>query len=302
MKKRIKWVVLLLALVIFASSAKVLATAPGLDRQPAEVLPSDGRAKVKIPEQATEIAPGIFQLQSIVLDDQVVEGYAFINYRKGFGKPSGCNNDGVCQGWEDASCGDCDAGGEPNPDDSKCYGFLARGAKWRALEPYIVNPSNNRGLGEAFVTGNLAMDIAKWESAAGVNILGDGSSTSDILVADLDSPDNQNEVYFADVDSPRAIAVTIIWGVFGGPPSQRRLVEWDQVYDDVDYDWSSSGEVGKMDFENIATHELGHSVSLDDLYEDRCSEQTMFGYADYGETKKRTLEAGDITGISKLYQ
>ena len=55
-----------------------------------------------------------------------------------------------------------------------------------------------------------------------------------------------------------------------------------------------------MDFENIATHELGHAVGLGDLYND-CTEETMYGYASYGETKKRTLEAGDITGIKKLY-
>lgn len=86
-------------------------------------------------------------------------------------------------------------------------------------------------------------------------------------------------------------------------------MEWDQIYDDADFDWSEDCTAEdctilgneKMDFENIATHELGHSVGLDDLYEDKCSEQTMYGYADDGETKKRNLEAGDITGIQKLY-
>jgi len=75
-----------------------------------------------------------------------------------------------------------------------------------------------------------------------------------------------------------------------------------QVYDDVDFDWSASGETGKMDFENIATHELGHSVGLGDLYQSACAEQTMYGYAGFGETKKQTLEAGDIAGAVKLYQ
>jgi hypothetical protein len=28
----------------------------------------------------------------------------------------------------------------------------------------------------------------------------------------------------------------------------------------------------------------------------------MYGYATEGETKKRTLEIGDITGIKKLYK
>ena len=57
-----------------------------------------------------------------------------------------------------------------------------------------------------------------------------------------------------------------------------------------------------MDFESIATHELGHSVGLDDLYTAECAEQTMYGYATEGETKKRSLEAGDIEGVGQLYK
>ncbi len=79
------------------------------------------------------------------------------------------------------------------------------------------------------------------------------------------------------------------------------MVEWDQVYDDVDFVWSSSGEAGTMDFENIATHELGHTFGLDDLFTDACSEETMFGFASLGETKKGSLEGGDVTGILELY-
>jgi len=93
--------------------------------------------------------------------------------------------------------------------------------------------------------------------------------------------------------------------VFRGRPSDRKLVEWDQIYDQVDFDWSLDCDAedcsNKMDFDNIATHEDGHSAGMGDLYEDQCSEQTMYGYASYGEVKKRTLELGDITGISDLY-
>ncbi len=56
-----------------------------------------------------------------------------------------------------------------------------------------------------------------------------------------------------------------------------------------------------MDFENIATHELGHSVGMGDLYTAECNQQTMYGYASNGETNKRTLESGDINGIRALY-
>ncbi|PJA83788.1 MAG: peptidase M10A and M12B matrixin and adamalysin, partial [Candidatus Nealsonbacteria bacterium CG_4_9_14_3_um_filter_37_29] len=55
------------------------------------------------------------------------------------------------------------------------------------------------------------------------------------------------------------------------------------------------------DLQNIATHELGHGVGLGDVYETACSEVTMYGYSNYGETQKRTLEAPDITGLQTLY-
>lgn len=42
----------------------------------------------------------------------------------------------------------------------------------------------------------------------------------------------------------------------------------------------------RMDFENVATHDLGHRVGLADLYDAKCSEQTMYGYADYGKPRR----------------
>lgn len=214
---------------------------------------------------------------------QAVEGYAFVHYKNEMakggnkGKPPGESGEGAC------------------------YSFLANGANWKTVEPWIVNPTNVEGLDENFVVGNLAADITKWETAAeGIDVLGNGSQTSDELIADTAAPDNLNEVYFGDVDSPGAIGVTIVWGVFRGKPSERQLVEWDQVYDQVDFDWSDSGEMGKMDFENIATHELGHSVGMGHP-NDSCTEETMYRLADFGETKKQTLEAGDIAGVKALY-
>lgn len=191
---------------------------------------------------------------------------------------------------------------------AQCYSYLANGAKWRSVETWLVNPTNSRALDNNYVFSNLSNDISKWEDAAdgvvnqieGYDILGTGSISYADLSADTVSPDGQNEVSFANVSTQNAIAVTIIWGVFGGPPQTRELVEWDMVFDDVDYDWSANGEANKMDFENIATHELGHSSGMGDLY-NTCKEETMFGYAENGEIVKRDLNQGDIQGISKLY-
>lgn len=219
---------------------------------------------------------------------KVVEGYAFIHYDKKPAKPGDRPGRG--------------GGG------SGCYAYLANGAKWKSVESWVMNPANASSLNGTDVFNTQVAALAKWEDAAdgtvgsgpGFNIFGDGSVTSTALVADTSSPDNQNEVYFANISSSGAIAVTIVWGIFSGPPSGRKLVEWDQVYDDVDFDWSLTGEAGKMDVDNIASHEDGHSAGMDHP-DDSCTEETMYRFSQNGETKKRDLNTGDIAGINQLY-
>ena len=58
---------------------------------------------------------------------------------------------------------------------------------------------------------------------------------------------------------------------------------------------------GVYDAQNILTHELGHTMGLDDHYDAPYENNTMYGYGSRTETKKNTLTTGDITGVSKLY-
>ena len=268
---------LISTLLVLGTVGFVLAQPP--DRVPATNDKSNIGVTVTIPANAVEVADGVFSLGTGTdVDGRVVQGFMFVDKHA---KPPG-------------------AGGGNGGGSAKCYAFLANGAKWKTIESWIVNTANTEFLIDSFVFSNLAGNIQKWEDSAGANILGAGNTTTAALVADTSSPDGANEVYFGDVGSPGAIAVTIVWGIFAGPPSQRQLVEWDQVYDQVDYDWSSAGEAGKMDFENIATHEIGHSDGMGHP-DDSCTEETMYRFAAAGETKKRTLNAGDIAGIQVLY-
>jgi len=58
-----------------------------------------------------------------------------------------------------------------------------------------------------------------------------------------------------------------------------------------------------VDVQNIMTHEAGHWLMLEDLYENITlyTEQTMYGFASEWELKKRSLESGDEAGIKKIY-
>lgn len=93
------------------------------------------------------------------------------------------------------------------------------------------------------------------------------------------------------------IAVTLIWS----NRVTKAIVEFDMVLD-TDFRWGNATEDSSvMDLQNIVTHELGHGLGLGDVYQSAAWQETMYGYAANGETIKRSLYIGDITGIKKLY-
>lgn len=292
-----KYLIIALLAAVVLSAGVVVAGKPG-PRLVRNVIPSKGLATVTIPSQAVEVAPGVFSLGVAVdHDGRLVQGYAFVDYKKGFGRPGATCGNGVCEKGENAKkCpGDCADGGGEEPDASSCYGFLSKGAKWRVTESYVVASNIDA------IATDKALDA--WDNQVSFEVFGNQDTISEVDGADLDEPDGKNEVMFGEISNPGVIAVAIVWGIFRGPPSTRELIEWDVVFDNIDYPWGDGTlDSTVMDFENIATHEFGHSVGLDDLYTTECSEQTMYGRAAYGETKKQTLEVGDKKGIQQLYK
>lgn len=316
MQKKILFTALI---IVTALSATALA------KQPLQTATNTKSEKtISIPEKAIEMAPHVFSLGEAVDPESglTVEGYAIVTPRtpktpnptlnQSPAKPGTSCGNGICEVGENADKCPSDCGGtvpqDPAPT-SSCYGFMAKDAKWKSIEPWVVNGENNSGIDPNYIFTNLSQDIAQWEDATdgqlndghSQNIFGEGILTVNPLLADTTAPDGQNEVYFGSIEDNGAIAITIVWGVFGGAPKNRVLVEWDQVYDEVDFAWSANGEPDKMDFWNIAIHELGHSFGLSDLYTAECSQETMYGYASEGEINKQDLNTGDIAGISNLY-
>ncbi|MEM2907768.1 MAG: hypothetical protein QXP65_00985, partial [Candidatus Hadarchaeales archaeon] len=71
----------------------------------------------------------------------------------------------------------------------------------------------------------------------------------------------------------------------------------------IDLDDEETGYVltDAFDIQNIVTHEAGHWSGLDDIYDVTYWAMTMYGYAEYGEVIKISLEPGDITGVQAVY-
>jgi len=274
-------IVLIVGLINGASNV----TGKVVDRVPATVSKAATDVTVIIPPHAVEVAPNVFNLGTAIHNGESVQGYMIIDYRKGFGhKPR--HNPGPKGG-----------GGKET-----CFAFLAKGARWKVTEPYILNPTNSDGMSNAFVESSIGSSVESWDSEAAFDVFGPGSITFDTLVADTVSPDNKNEVYFGAIEGPGSIAVTIVWGVFGGPPQNRRLVEWDMVFDGAEFRFGNADlDSSVMDLLNIGAHEVGHAAGLGHP-DDSCTEETMYRFAGFGETKKRTLNAGDIAGVKKLYK
>jgi len=177
-----------------------------------------------------------------------------------------------------------------NPDKKSNLDYKLMGVSWKTAEPFQVN------LG-AFGVNEIQTSLNTWDSEVTFNVFGDGVSNPD-AIRNLDKyPDNYNTVTFENLGDTGTIAFARTW--YYRPP-RREIVESDVVFNSY-YTWSESGESDKMDLQNIATHEFGHSAGLLDLYEPGHSELTMYGYSGYGETKKQSLEAGDIAGIHAIY-
>ncbi len=203
----------------------------------------------------------------------------------------------------------------PNPDFCNTYGFA--GVKW--MDPngaddqgiaYVLNLSVTDGLPKDQVVQKIAESLYTWEVASNnkVRYKMSGETTKQGGVQDF-----SNTISFADLSRtrPGALAVTTVWY----RPDTRAIIEFDMVFNTAE-SWSinsfpvgcseypvntCTGDLSSFDFQNVAVHEAGHTLMLLDLTQSRDRELTMYGYAQEGELKKRTLGIGDMRGIQAIY-
>jgi hypothetical protein len=195
------------------------------------------------------------------------------------------------------------AGPKEEEEQGKGYKLLAGGVKIQnPPSTYVINPTNDDIDNENLVVDEINAAFNEWdENVPDVNIFVYGGLTGKSGA----SRDDENVISFVSIDGPGGIvAQATIWY----NPATKNVVEYDIEFDlDDKYGVDPDGEGGEFtledafDLKNIATHEAGHSLALLDLYEDRYSEMTMYGYTTLGETKKRSIEWGDSNGIHKLY-
>lgn len=190
-----------------------------------------------------------------------------------------------------------------------CTGPISDGTAWRTSRGYYVHTKNRNGLTPAFIVDALQRANDAWhcgmhrfEKLVEGPLLGTIDSSSGATI-NINEPDGANQIGFASIQGHvGTVAVTIVWGIFDGPLYQREIIEYDMLFDGDHYAWGNGAlRSDVMDLQAIATHESGHSLGLDDIYDRQCDDVTMYGTSSEGETAKRSLESRDLQGLSLLY-
>jgi hypothetical protein len=204
------------------------------------------------------------------------------------------------------------AGGSRGGSGGAPYTFID-GMKWKgAPKGYYVDASGAVGHTDGTLSDQNVRDairdaIAQWEDATN-GVLGDGVSLDvmgDELGTSVDAAsigvaaNGRNEICFGPIATAGIVAITYVYGTSNGPTSRRQIDEADQLYNNRER-WTGTGGALYLDFANAAQHECGHAFGMGHCGS-AYTEETMFSGIAPGETKKRSLGAGDIAGIDNLY-
>ena len=175
------------------------------------------------------------------------------------------------------------SGGPPPGTD--CASTAYKLAGWHWTTPFSTYATSH--------ATEAAAALGAWDAATGGAISGTVLTGSQGTAGQLDGV---NQIDWVDLGASTTIAVTTTWSYRGSGEA----VESDGQYN-THYAWATDGDPNRMDALDILTHETGHTFGLTHPRGAGASCLTMYAYANYGETQKRTLGDGDILGIRAIY-
>ena len=188
------------------------------------------------------------------------------------------------------------------------YKLFRGGVKWSNEDlpvSYLINKASvPKGINSGAAFNEIVDAFEEWDDNTSKELYKDAVGTTEVAGANQDW---ENTIAWVDMDSPTIIAMCTFWYYV----NTKELIEFDIEFN-AEFEWGingvtveeaneASGDSSFMDIRNIATHEAGHTLVLDDLYQNQYAQMTMYGYSVLGEVKKISLEPGDIAGLQKLY-
>lgn len=186
---------------------------------------------------------------------------------------------------------------------SDCAIMISDGAIWKTAEDYIIDTTNTEGLSSLFIHEALGRAISSWKLVLDPSPIGSEDLTHTSDGPDFNAPDGLNEITFGPISDSSTIGLTILWGIFGGPIEQREIVEYDIIFNDVNFVFGNVDQISTViDLQAVATHELGHgTVGFADVYTSSCSGATMYGRTSPGSKTQRTIDPDTIISARQAY-
>ena len=186
------------------------------------------------------------------------------------------------------------AQGPPTADDNY---WAYCGQKWfPGRLPYTWLLNSSGAPGSTFSDTQAACQTAMntWICASGITTVYGGSTGSNAT----NHSDGLNVLaweYGTLGSGTIALCTRIYW------IDTNEIFEIDIQFNATHFTWSTSGSATAMDVQSLATHEIGHTLCLGDLYGGNDTNKTMYGYGYNGEFIKRSLHTADGLGAEWIY-
>ncbi len=184
------------------------------------------------------------------------------------------------------------------PVGASCASHIAEGAIWRAPHEVIIDPTNDDGIPRQLFVDMISAAVHEWESRLHFTVVSGQDTEGCVDGFDGDSPDGKNEIMFGFVQEQGVLAMTVIWGIFGGPVQDREILETDIIFN-LHFPWgNASVNPNVFDIFNIGSHEHGHAMGEGHTNQNGA---TMAPTASAGETEKRDLLPCEANGFCEAY-
>ena len=193
----------------------------------------------------------------------------------------------------------------PTGGNAAAYVLLNR--KWTQKDPQIKMSLKDdaalaaTGMSKTNALAAVTAATNTWDDATNQNLFSD-SGAALTTTANWKYDGVNNMAFIPYTPGCSALAATGTWYKTQGIPAGQLypILESDMTFNS-NCKWTATGEVGKLDFQSVVLHELGHTIGLGDLYNrpefSKDTRQVMHYYTGV----KRTLGNGDATGVWKLY-
>jgi hypothetical protein len=168
--------------------------------------------------------------------------------------------------------------------------YVANGPTWSQPQmPYYINSANLDLPGPSAQTAVRSGADAWQQQSAAFHFVYTGLSSQTTATYD-----GVNLVLFRNASSGQTIATTYWWST-GSRILDADIVFWDGAFR---FFAGSVGCSGGFYIEDIAAHEFGHALGLG---HSTSTNATMYASTSSCNTRNRTLDADDITGVRALY-